>query len=238
MGPDESVGNINNNCYMNVACKMVLSAALRCAELVHATRPAVWARIEQEIVLELDPTSSYLLPYKGATAGPSYSLGSLDMLSTFDLPLSSVLLRNTYQHERPMWPKGEFGVGFGTAARAVSAAMFGNRTDAADLFRNSWAPYWLEPFGMVKEVPQGLDGCFVTTFGSMLRSVLLGFTGLRINQGDWRRLSASLPAGWNSVEVDRLWVKRVPTRLRAVHGRPAELIPLGAPMKRTTAAGE
>jgi hypothetical protein len=89
--------------------------------------------------------------------------------------------------------------------------------------RDAWKSYWAEPFGMVKEVPSHTWAGFVTNHGSFLQSILLGFTGLRIRDGQWTQYPASLPEGWESIEVGRLWVQGKPLALKAVHGKSALL---------------
>jgi trehalose/maltose hydrolase-like predicted phosphorylase len=94
---------------------------------------------------------------------------------------------------------------------------------ARQLFDQSWKNIWLEPWGMIREAPSQDYGCFLTNFGSVLQTVMLGFTGLRIRQGDWRAYPAMLPEGWSGIEMDRLWVRGQPKRLIAESGKLAEL---------------
>jgi hypothetical protein len=53
---------------------------------------------------------------------------------------------------------------------------------------------------------------------------MLGFTGIRVNEGDWRKYPASLPTGWSRIEIDRFWVRGEPKHLLAVDGAPAKLL--------------
>jgi hypothetical protein len=116
------------------------------------------------------------------------------------------------------------GIGFATAGVATSAALFGDKAKAAGLFREAWKDGWLEPYGMSRELPSQDYGCFVTNCGALLQTAMLGFTGLRINDGDWRKYPASLPQGWTRIEIDRIWVKGMPKRLIAEDGRLPELL--------------
>ena len=54
---------------------------------------------------------------------------------------------------------------------------------------------------------------------------MLGFTGLRLSEGDWHKYPASLPEGWEKIEIGRIYVKGKPMKLVAVDGKPAELSP-------------
>jgi hypothetical protein len=149
-----------------------------------------------------------------------------------DPPISIELLRNTFALEetphggRPagaLMPTVPHAIGFAVAAMAATAAFLGDRQRAAQLFEASWKESWLEPFGMIREVSSEGYGCFVTDFGSILQTVLLGFTGIRVNEGDWAKYPASLPQGWTKIEVDRLWMRGQPARLIATDATRAKL---------------
>jgi protein-glucosylgalactosylhydroxylysine glucosidase len=224
MGPDEGVTDTNNNAYVNLICKMVLAAALECAAEAGATAPPSWKKIHDTLVLPLDKDRQIVLPYDNAERGARYSFGSLDMLTVHDPPLSTNLLRNTYHYETRMRGSQSSGIGFSVAASAATAAFLGDRQRARQLFDQSWRNVWLEPFGMIREAPSQDYGCFLTNSGSLLQTVMLGFTGLRIRRGDWRAYPATLPEGWSSVEMDRLWVRGRPQRLIAENGGPAQLL--------------
>jgi protein-glucosylgalactosylhydroxylysine glucosidase len=114
-------------------------------------------------------------------------------------------------------------IGFAVAALAATAAYLGDKQQAAQLFEASWKESWLDPWGMIKEVSTEDYGVFLTDFGSILQTVLLGFTGLRVNEGDWAKYPASLPQEWTKIEVDRLWMRGQSARLIATDGARARL---------------
>jgi protein-glucosylgalactosylhydroxylysine glucosidase len=229
MGPDEGVPNINNNSYMNLICKMVLAAAIRCVQMVGVTPPPTWAKIQDAMVLPIDPAKNIVLPYDNPPPPDTstYSVGGLDFLTVHDPPISVELLRNTFAAERARHggrPAGALmgtvphAIGFAVAAMAATAAFLGEKQQAAQLFEASWKESWLEPFGMIREVSTEDYGVFLTDFGSILQTVLLGFTGLRVSDGDWAKYPASLPQGWRKIEVDRFWMRGQPTHLVATDG--------------------
>jgi trehalose/maltose hydrolase-like predicted phosphorylase len=224
MGPDEDVPGTSNNTYMNIACKMALSAAINCAALVGAKTPASWRQIHDALVMPGDSARRVLLPYDGAKPGADYSLGSLDLLTVHDIPVEPDLLRRTYDYEASMRGSEWSGIGFSVAATAATAAFLGERKKAMQLFDESWKKIWLDPFGMIREVPSQDYGCFLTNFGSLLLTALLGFTGLRIRPGSWTVYPVHLPQGWTRIEVDQIWVRGTPQRLIAEDGRPAQLV--------------
>ena len=74
------------------------------------------------------------------------------------------------------------------------------------------------------EQPQA--GPFFANMGGFLMSLLLGFPGLEPQWGEaqqWPSHDVMLPAGWQAIEVERLWLKGRPTRLLAEQGRKARL---------------
>ena len=234
MGPDEGVPNINNASYMNLACKMVMAAAARCAQMVGETAPESWRRVREGFVLPIDKAKNIVLPYDSPPEAHSraYSRGQVDFLVVHDVPLSVKLVRDTHDFEESLYgrptgalmPTSDFSIGFACAALAASAAFVGEKRRAAELFAQSWKPSWLEPFGMIRETPLQDYGCFVTNYGSFLQTAMLGFTGLRINEGDWAKYPASLPQGWSKIEIERIFVKGEPKRLVATDGTPAKLL--------------
>jgi trehalose/maltose hydrolase-like predicted phosphorylase len=223
MGPDEGVINVNNDAYVNLVCKMVLSAAIHCAQMVGKSAPNSWAKIRNDLVLPIDKSRNLLLAYD-PPPGSQDSIGATDFLTVHDAPLDRDLLRNTYRYEESLRrAKPGFMIGFAEDAVAATAAYLGEKRRAAELFDESWKSSRLEPFAMIREVPSQDYGCFLTNFGSLLQTTMLGFTGIRINEGDWRKYPASLPTGWTRIEVDRVWVRGEPRRLIAVDGTLAKL---------------
>jgi trehalose/maltose hydrolase-like predicted phosphorylase len=234
MGPDEDVPNINNVSYMNMACKMVLTAAMRCAQMVGARTPTSWGKIRDAFVLPVDNSKNIVQPYDNPPppASNAYSTGQLDMLTVHDVPIDTELLRKTYAFEEGVRrerqaasPAGSyFSIGFAQAAVSATAAFLGDKQHALELFHQSWKNVWLEPYGMIRETPSQDYGCFLTNYGSLLQTVMLGYTGLRVSEGDWRKYPASLPAGWSRIEIDRVFVKGEAKRLVATDGAPARLV--------------
>jgi hypothetical protein len=75
------------------------------------------------------------------------------------------------------------------------------------------------------EQPQA--GPFFANMGAFLMSLLLGFPVLMMSSSplvDWPQRDVVLPAGWQAIEVKRLWLRGKPTRLVARQGRRAELV--------------
>ncbi len=219
MGPNEGVNNTKNNAYVSVACALALEAAHRCALLVGVTPPPTWKRIARMLILPRDRSTGAVLAYEGA---PQDAFPDLSFLLPFDPPLPAGDLERTYASFKRR--EREYMIGFATAPTSAGAAFLGDRKFAATLFEQCWRPFWMPPFGMTKETTSQSYGCFVTNFGSILQTAMLGFTGLRIRDGDWAHYPASMPEGWQRIEIDHISVRGKPKRLIAVQGRKPELL--------------
>jgi trehalose/maltose hydrolase-like predicted phosphorylase len=253
MGPDEGITDLSNQTYFNLLSKMALSAAIDCSRMVGMKPLGAWQRIRDRIVIPRDPTTGVVLPFdvtsrvrvydpntrsleeRDASASlETYSLGNLQFLFLHGCPVDERTFRATWQREEEVRrERMASGVvpsladlpGFTTGPFAVCAAHFGERRKAAELFTAAWKPFWMEPFGLTRECRSHTWGGFVTNNGSLLQSVLLGFTGLRIGNGLEPRYPACLPEGWERIEVDCLWSRGRAMRLTARHGPRAALAP-------------
>lgn len=231
MGPDESVPNINNGSYMNLVCKMALDAAIRCAAVIGAAPPPAWVVIRDGLVIPLDEKQGIVWPFDNPPqpGTAAYSAGLVDYLVLHNPPLDRTFIKNTHDFEQLILQRhsgnssNDEPVGFAVAARAGTAAFLGEVREARQLFDQSWRPVWLEPFGTIQERPSQGYGCFITDYGSLLQTVMLGFTGLRICEGSWQKYPARLPEGWTKIEIERLYVKGEPRHLVATDGKPADL---------------
>lgn len=220
MGPDEGLPNVNNDAYVNLISKMVLEAATSCAAKAGEMAPPAWRRAARLMFLPVDHARNIMLPCDHPPQGKDYPIGGLDMLTVHDPPISQDLLRNTFNYGEPFRARRPPSIGFATAATAATAAFLGYSGKARDLFQTAWRNDWIEPFGMLKEAPSETYGCFLTNCGSLLQTAMLGFTGLRIREKDWRAYPASLPDGWSRIEIDRVWVRGEPKQLIAEDGKP------------------
>ena len=188
--------------------------------------------------IPMDASGKVVIPFPGAKHTPGragYSTGMLPFLLVHNPPISLDIFRATWEFEKkvrmeqpatPGNPASSGSPGFVAPPMAAAAAFFGDREKAGEIFHDAWKCYWKEPFGITMEYRHNEFGSYITNYGSLLQNTLLGFTGLRVVDGDWRVYPASLPAGWKRIECDRIWVKGKPMKLIAEHGKLANLIPV------------
>jgi hypothetical protein len=109
----------------------------------------------------------------------------------------------------------------------VYAARLGDRERSLAMFEWGYGDFVVEPFTITAEYSPAyfpdhvLAGPFTANLGGFLTSCLYGLTGLRLHAGSpesWFERPVVLPAGWDAVHVDRVWVRGRPMALDAAHG--------------------
>jgi len=239
----DDVGVQDNNAFNNILFRMVMQAALQSAKKLNYHPPPTWQKIRDSIVIPTDETNQVVLRSSGANPkagdGTVYAPGMLQILFWHDPveygAISAELLKASYEYEEDIRtklpahysnPVTKEAPGFTAPPFAVCAAFYGDRKKAADIFRYAWEKYWLEPYGLSKEYQMYHDGEYLMNHASLLQAVIYGFTGIRIREGNWAKYPATLPAGWERIEIERIWIRGKPVKVIAEHGKKAELIEL------------
>jgi hypothetical protein len=212
-------------------------AAVKCASQLDLPVPSTWRRMAESIRIPMDEAKGIVLPYDDAL-GPNRAVRTIGE-SFFSITHDSVLpldvIKRTFEYEEGLRlkvplnaaiPWRERSPGFINPPYALAAAIAGNRAKAAEVFRYSWSNYLLPPYNVCKEYQDSVaNGCYLMNLSSLLQTAMLGFTGLRVTEGDWCKYPATLPAGWAKIEIDRIWVRGQPMRLVAESGKKAQLLP-------------
>jgi glycosyl hydrolase family 65 len=111
----------------------------------------------------------------------------------------------------------------------VWAARSGDRRLSLDMMERGYGDFCTGRFMQTLEYrhdmfpEQPLAGPFFANLGGLLLGLILGFP--KIHPGpddpeDWCKGTVILPTGWRSIEIDRIWIRGRPWRLRAVQGAP------------------
>jgi protein-glucosylgalactosylhydroxylysine glucosidase len=253
MGHNEWVANVSNDSMVNLLCRMALGDAIAAAAAVGESAPPEWSSIEKAMYIPEDPVRNVVEPF--SHDGPllyfnepknryeevdirehpeAYTLNNTQVLVFHDPPIPPALYRNTWIYEEslrakrapsPSVPGSQRSPGFSIPPLAACAAMFGEREEAADLFRLAATEYVAGPFDIPKEYRPYHDGAYITNNASLLLAAMYGFTGMRIAEGDWRKYPVSLPTGWKRIEIDRIWIKGQPWHVVAEQGKPLIMMP-------------
>ena len=219
MGPDETRNGLNDSAYVNLACREVMVSAIRCAGEVGSPVPSSWQKIVNSMYLPVNANGVLTI----AEGSPNHAFADLSYLLPFDCAIDPNVAKRTWQaFEADLSPVP--GIAFPIAAEAALVAAMGDRTRAGNLFRDSWLTFLLPPFQMTMEASQEMHGNFLTNQGSLLRTAMFGFTGIRISEGPWNKYEAALPETWQSIEIERVYIQGKKKRIVARHGAKAEII--------------
>jgi hypothetical protein len=227
MGPAEVPDPPDNDAFTAMAAFDVIGRAVRAAESLGKAAPSSWSGILANLYLPFRSDGALAThdgfridEPKGATPSPLAGLFPLDH------PLSPEQRERTLALFLGRW-RNYVGSPMLPALYPVWAAMAGDRDLALELFEQGFAAYDCPRFHQCLEYrPDHPDskvraGPFFANLGGMLLGMLMGFTGLRPDEGDprnWARQPILLPRGWRSIEVERVWIRGREARLVARHG--------------------
>ncbi|MFA4937702.1 glycoside hydrolase family 65 protein [Brevundimonas sp.] len=234
-GPAEVPEPPDNDAFTIMAAIQVLRRAIRAAEQIGRTAPPEWTTTADDLYLPVRSDGVIaahdgfrVSEPKGATPSP------LAGLFPYDHPASDRERRNTLDFYLQHWAE-YVGAPMFPALYTTWAAMTGDRDLSLKLFEEGYAAYDQGRFHQCLEYrPDHPDsqvkaGPFFANLGGMLLGLMLGLTGLVIDDGDpqtWPRRPVVLPKGWTAIEIGRVWVRGRPMRLLARHGADrAELTP-------------
>ncbi len=162
---------------------------------------------------------------KGATPDP------LMGLFPFGFPLDEAEERETLALYLSM-AQDYIGSPMLSALYGAWAARAGDRALALKLLEDGYGSFCVGRFLQTLEYradrfpEQPQAGPFFANIGGFLTSLLFGFTGLEPGSDDpqgWMRRQVNLPAGWTSIEIDRIWVHGQAMKLSARQGQTATL---------------
>jgi hypothetical protein len=228
VGVDEETANVNNNSYTNMVATVILREARDCARRLDITPPPAWGEIERRMFIPIDPRAKVILKHDRHRLD-EHPIGMEPLVAFFPLTyrpdeeVERATTRCCLDSSRPFmhYP-------FIPALVGVFAARLGDRKFSAELFSSGMADFVVDPFMMFSEFgdPSARDRApvgapFLTAPGSFLTACLYGLTGVELGAGEpgsWCKFPVAMPALWEGVECDRIWVRGRPARLRAWHG--------------------
>jgi hypothetical protein len=219
----------DNSAYVNLTAKLALQEAIACAQRHHFRPGNSWGRIADHLVVPIDAETAVIQDHdgyrpdeeKGPTPAPLAALfpagyrpaapierATIEFyLSLADEYLGSPMLSALY----PTW-----------------ASRVGDRQRAASLFEEGYAKFTSDRFGNIHEYrmdkfpEQPVSGPFLANLAGALLNCYYGLPGLEPDSDDpstWARRPIVMPAGWNGIEVESLWIRGRRATLRAYHGQ-------------------
>ncbi len=238
-GPAEAFDPIHNNAWVNASAITFLRRAATLVRWLGEEPPPAWEAIADQIVLPVDARSGAIRNHDdhrldeplGETpeaAAAFFPLGYRDRPE-----VEAATLRRALKHQVDRY----VGTPMFSSLLGVFAAWQGQRRRAAELFERGYAAFFDDPFLAPDEYPAADDrfpqaSPMMANLGAFLGSLLYGLPGILPSVDDpatWPERPVILPAGWRSIEVERLWVRGRPARLVATHGADLARLELGPP---------
>jgi hypothetical protein len=238
-GPAEAVEPVDNDAWVNAAAITFLRRASAFVRWLGEKPPPSWEPIADQIVLPTEPRSGAIRNHDrhrldeslGATPEAAAAFFPLGYRDRPEVEAATLRRALTQQVDRYV------GTPMFSGLLGVFAAWQGQRRRAAELFDRGYAAFFDDPFLAPDEFPADDDrfpqaSPMMANLGAFLMSLYYGLPGILPSLAEpatWPERPVTLPAGWRSIEVERLWVRGRPTRLVAAHGAVAARLQLGPP---------
>lgn len=233
MGVAERLQPSDNAAFVNMAAKVAMADAVRLCRAAGFPVKSAWSEIAAGLYLPtrdgavISHDGYRVNEEKGATPDP--------LLGVFPVgcELEEAQVQATLDFYLPLADE-YVGSPMLSALYGAWAARTGDRRRALRLLEEGYGKFIEGRFLQTLEYrpdrfpEQPMAGPFFANIGGFLMGLLMGFPGLEPDGGEpqgWVRRDTVLPAGWEAIECDRLWIRGRPMRLIARHGERARLEP-------------
>ncbi|WP_374516342.1 glycoside hydrolase family 65 protein [Brevundimonas sp.] len=226
-GPAERKDTDDNDAMTLMAARIMLERAARLAEALDLPPPDKWREVASGLHLPMrsDGVIASHEGYrsseeKGAT--PSPLMGFFPFWADVDEDTQ----RRTLTFYLGLW-EDYVGSPMLPALYGAWAAWAGDRDLSLKLLEEGYGLYQYGRFQQTLEYRLDLPsegvatGPFFANMGGFVTGLLFGLPGLKVSDADpdhWPQRPVVLPAGWEAIECDRLWIRGRPCRLRARQG--------------------
>jgi trehalose/maltose hydrolase-like predicted phosphorylase len=227
MGIAERKSPSDNAVFTNMSARIVLLDAISAARRLKRSIDPAWAEIAAKMVVPkrgkvvISHDAFRVDEEKAATPDPL--MGVFPLGFDFDPDTERATLAYYLKIA-----KRYIGSPMLSALYGVWAARAGNRKLSLDLLDQGYGRFCSGRFMQTLEYREDVfpeqppAGPFFANLGGFLLGLILGFP--RIQPGpedpkDWCKGEVVLPAGWRSIEIDRLWIRGKPWRLSAAQGK-------------------
>jgi trehalose/maltose hydrolase-like predicted phosphorylase len=226
MGIAEREEPSDNVAYVNMAAAVALRSALRCSKQLGYEPTGPWQEIADNLVIPVD--GNVVLDHDGFS--PDEEKGATPAVLAGFFPygyrVDEAVERATIEFYLERADE-YIGSPMLSSLYGVWATRLGDRERAADLLEEGYAKFVNERFMNVHEYrhdrfpEQPIAGPFFANLSGFLLGCLFGYPRLQVDHEapeNWCRGAVVLPAGWDAIEVDRIFVRNRPARLIAEHG--------------------
>jgi trehalose/maltose hydrolase-like predicted phosphorylase len=215
---NEQYGNTHNEPPVNRSFQRVLREATDLARRIGRTPRPLWREVAEGMVILTDEadlrretawfTQTYKVFERASTR--EQAIAEMDRLAGVPLnslqPINSALKLGESDLAAQWWPE--------EVARHFEPDRFGLWKEWTEMWSFEWGERAAE------------QACFVAFAGQLLKQLLVLFPRISPSfdpPSSWPQTPATLPEGWDAIEVERLWARGEPMRMVARHGKTAEL---------------
>ena len=238
-GAAERKQTANNNAFVNMSAATLLHNADMLASSLGEQVPACWREIEQGMVLPLDAKGRHLLSHDAFRRTEEQGEAPEPLAGIFPVgyPLPPEVEKSTLEFYLARKGEGYIGNPMLSALYGVWAARLGDRGLSAELFERGFGDFIQEPFWEADEFSDAFKpdhprvGPFFANLGGFLSGCLYGLGRITPSFEDpstWPAGDSVMPALWEGIEVERLYIRGQPSSLRVMHGETPEIAPAGA----------
>lgn len=230
IGVAEQTEPVNNNAYVNMAAARVLEEAAGFGRRLQRGDPASWEGVAKRLYLPVNRERGFLCNHdRYSPEDESVAAATPEALAGFfpmHYRVEPRLERSTIEFY--LGRADRFvGSPMLSALLGVYAAWIGDRAAARRWFERGYLDFLQEPYVEVNEFSRTKHpdkprvGPFMANLGGFLMSCLYGLTGMVLSAAEpseWFTRPVVLPEGWESIEVDTLYVCGRTARLVARQG--------------------
>ena len=236
MGIAERKSPSDNAIFTNISARTILLDAISAAKRLNRPVDPAWLEIASKLVVPkrgkvvISHDAFRVDEEKAATPDPL--MGIFPLRGGFDDETEQATLAFYLKIA-----KRYIGSPMLSSLYGVWAARSGNRRLSLEMLDRGYGDFCTGRFMQTLEYRKDVfpeqppAGPFFANLGGFLLGLILGFPKIQPgpdNPQDWCKGPIILPAGWRSIEIDRIWIRGQPWRLLAVQGEPrARLEPIG-----------
>jgi hypothetical protein len=219
---------VDNAGYINMAAKVVLGEAAAAARRLERDDAGAWERLASELFVPW--ANGVLLNHDRFTPDEKGVTGATPEVLAGLFPIGYCTDSETERRtiEFYLGRVGEYiGYPMLSPLLGVYAAWLGEREQSLELFERGYADFVTEPwsetdeFSRKKFPDKPRVGPFQANLGGFLAACMYGLPGIRVGPEEpceWARRPVILPAGWDAIEIERIWTRNRAASVRAAHG--------------------
>ena len=207
----------DNSAYVNITAKLALQEAVACAARNQFTAADSWAKIAAGLVIPMDDKTGVIQDHDGFDPGEEKGATPAALAAFFPagFHVGEAVERATIEFYLERADE-YLGSPMLSALYPTWAARIGDRRRAARFLEEGYAKFTSDRFMNVHEYrpdrfpEQTVSGPFIANLSAMLLNCYYGLPGIELSSDDpaaWAQRPIVLPKGWDSIEVESLWIR-------------------------------